>query len=108
MLGAQASSKLAKVCVNSKLQALVQANGSGDANGTACSHDVTPFSSTVAASIQAAAVAPAAASTAAAIVQNRINGGLQAVAEPNQTATLLEAREVEVGQQIAPFGNLNV
>ena len=74
----------------------MQANGSGDANGTACSHDVTPFSSTVVASIQAAAIAPAAAKTAAAIAQNRSNGGLQTrmqeAAEPNKTVTLLEAR----------------
>ena len=27
---------------------------------------------------------------------------MQAVAESNQTATFLEAREVEVGQQLAP------
>ena len=30
---------------------------------------------------------------------------MQVVAESNQTATLLDAREEKVGHQLAPFGN---
>ena len=42
------------------------------------------------------------------VAASRLQTRMQAVAESNQTATLLEAREVEVGQQLAPFGNWNV
>ena len=62
MLGALASTKLAKVGVNSKPQKLAQASdahGSGIADGTAYNHDVNPSSSPAAASTPAAANSPA-------------------------------------------------
>ena len=78
MLGARASTKRAKVGVNSKPQMLAQASdadGSGDADGTASIHDVTPSSSPAAASTPAAANSPPEATAAAAVLPIRSDGG---------------------------------